>query len=401
MRYTLAPVNSSLVVERRAPLGAILATTFFGSVSGGAFWSGLFFVTARHYHFSPARNLTLAASMGALSAVSSWTSGRIAARVTPRVVLWVAFALWAAVALLPVVLPRVEPALWVAAFVASVTSAIIWPVVESYVSAGRHGAEMRRAIGWFNVVWTPAMAVPLFLMPVVARLGLPWCLGLACGVNVLALAATLGLPPRPAPHPVEAARAAMGPEYAALAKASTWLLPLSYVISTTIAPLLPFRLAAVGVGTSGSVFAGLWMTARFLTFFTMWRTAFWHGRWGTLAAGSALLAAGFTGVLLAPTVVGLVAGLLGFGVGMGLIYYCALYYSLTVGHAAVDAGGMFEALVGLGSCVGPLVGTAGQLLGGPEHASAATLGVTATILALGARGVLRPYFGARRQRRAP
>lgn len=391
-------MNADSVAERRAPLTAILGVTFFGSVSGGAFWAGLFFVTAQHYRFSPARNLALAASMGALSAAASWRSGRLAARFAPRAVLWAAFALWAAVALLPVALPHAQWALWVTAFVASVTSATIWPIVESYVSAGRHGAHMRRAIGWFNVVWTPAMAVPLFLMPLVARLGLPWCLGLGSVVNVLALAATLGLPPRPAAHHEAEARAAMGPEYGALAKASTWLLPLSYVISTAIAPLLPFRLAAVGVGSDGSVFAGLWMTARFLTFFAMWRTAFWHGRWGTLAAGSALLLASFAAILLAPTVVGLLAGLVGFGMGMGLIYYCALYYSLTVGHAAVEAGGMFEALVGLGSCVGPLVGTAGQLVGGPAHSSVATLGITAVILALGARGVLRPYYRARTAR---
>ena len=393
-------MNADPVAERRAPLTAILAVTFFGSVSGGAFWAGLFFVTAQHYRFSPARNLVLAASMGALSAAASWRSGRLAARFAPRAVLWAAFALWGAVALLPVALPHAQWALWVTAFVASVTSATIWPIVESYVSAGRHGAHMRQAIGWFNVVWTPAMAVPLFLMPLVARLGLPWCLGLGSVVNVFALAATLALPPRPAAHHAAEARAAMGPEYGALAKSSTWLLPLSYVISTAIAPLLPFRLAAVGVGSDGSVFAGLWMTARFLTFFTMWRTAFWHGRWGTLAAGSALLLASFAAILLAPTAVGLVAGLLGFGVGMGLIYYCALYYSLTVGHAAVEAGGLFEALVGVGSCVGPLVGTAGQFLGGPGHASAATLGVTALVLALGARGVLRPYHLARAARPA-
>jgi len=388
------------LVERRAPLPAILAVTFFGSVSGGAFWAGLFFVTAQHYRFSPERNLVLAASMGALSAAASWRSGRLAARFAPRAVLWGAFALWAAVALLPVALPHAEWALWVTAFVASMTSATIWPIVESYVSAGRHGAHMRRAIGWFNVVWTPAMAVPLFLMPAVARLGLPWCLGLGSVINVFALAATLALPPRPGAHQEDEARAAMGPEYGALAKASTWLLPLSYVISTTIAPLLPYRLAAVGLGSGGSVFAGRWMTARVLTFFTMWRTAFWHGRWGTLAAGSALLLASFAAILLAPSAVGLVVGLLGFGVGMGLIYYCALYYSLTVGHAAVEAGGLFEALVGVGSCVGPLVGTAGQLLGGPAHASAATLCVAAVILALGARGVLRPYHLARAARRA-
>ncbi|HEY4186986.1 MAG TPA: MFS transporter [Polyangia bacterium] len=391
-------MNREKVVERPAPLAAILGTTFFGSVSGGAFWAGLFFVTARHYHFSPTRNLVLAASMGALSSVASWLSGRIAARFPPRSVVLTAFALWAAVALLPVLFPRSEPALWGAAFVASVTSAIIWPIVESYVSAGRHGPDMRSAIGWFNVVWTPATAIPLFVMPAVARLGLTWCLGLTGVINLLAFVAALGLPRQPVAHQAEAARAALGPEYRALARSTSWSLTLSYVISTAIAPILPFRLAAVGVGGSSSMVAGLWMAARFVTFFAMWRTAFWHGRWGTSVAGGVAVVVGFASILLAKSVVGLVLGLVLFGVGMGLIYYAALYYSLAVGHAAVDAGGTFEALIGLGSCVGPLLGSAGELLGGAAHAGAATLAVTAVILALAARGVVGPYVTARRQR---
>jgi hypothetical protein len=391
-------VHLAKVVERPAPLAAILGTTFFGSVSGGAFWAGLFFVTARHYHFSPTRNLVLAASMGALSAVASWMSGQIAARFPPRAVVLAAFALWGAVALLPVLFPRSELALWGAAFVASVTSAIIWPIVESYVSAGRHGPDMRSAIGWFNIVWTPATAIPLFVMPAVARLGLTWCLGLTSVVNLLALVAALGLPRQLVAHQAEAARAALGAEYRALARSTSWSLTLSYVISTAIAPLLPFRLAAVGVGGSSSVVAGLWMTARFVTFFAMWRTAFWHGRWGTSVAGGVAVVVGFAAILLAPSVVGLALGLVLFGVGMGLIYYGALYYSLAVGHAAVDAGGIFEALIGLGSCVGPLLGSAGELLGGAAHAGAATLAVTAAIVALAAPGVVGPYLLARRQR---
>lgn len=393
--YTVAPVPPETVTERPAPMAAILGTTFFGSMSGGAFWAGLFFVTAAHYRFAPARNLVLAGSMGAISAVASWMSSRVAARWPPRSVVIISFAIWAGVALLPVAFPRAEIALWIAAFVASATSATIWPIVESYVSAGRHGAEMRSAIGWFNVTWTPATAVPLFVMPIVARLGLPWCLGLTSVVNAIALAASLGLPRRPVAHAPDAAIAALGPEYGWLARSASWLLPLSYVISTTIAPLLPFRLAAVGMGGSASVVAGLWMAARFVTFFAMWRTAFWHGRWGTLALGGAAIVGGFALIVLAPSAVGVVVGLVFYGAGMGLTYYAALYYSLAVGHAAVGAGGMFEALIGLGSCVGPLVGTVGQLVGGSLHAGAATLAVTAVILGLGSRGVVGPYLEAR------
>ena len=45
---------------------------------------------------------------------------------------------------------------------------------------------------------------------------------------------------------------------------------------------------------------------------------------------------------------------------MGLTYYAALYYSLAVGHAAVDAGGTFEALIGFGYFGGPLLGLAAR-----------------------------------------
>ena len=63
--------------NRPAPLFAVLAVTFLGSVSGGAFWAGLFFVTAAHYGFSPLRNLVLASSMGAVYAVGALRAGAI------------------------------------------------------------------------------------------------------------------------------------------------------------------------------------------------------------------------------------------------------------------------------------------------------------------------------------
>ena len=96
------------------------------------------------------------------------------------------------------------------------------------------------------------------------------------------------------------------------------------------------------------------MVARFATLLTMWRTGFWHGRWATLALGAAALALGLATILLAPSLAVLAAGLLLFGVGMGLTYCAAIYYSLAVGHAAVDAGGAFEALIGFGYFAGPL-----------------------------------------------
>jgi len=392
-------VTTSSAPGRPAPLGAVLGITFLGSVSGGAFWSGLFFVTAGAYHFSPTRNLVLATVLSAISAVAARASGRLTARSSPRRVLRAALVAWALVAVLPGLAPGVEAVLWFAAIVGSTASATLWPIVESYVSAGRHGRHMRAAIGWFNVTWTPATAVSLFVIPALAPIGLAWSLGLAGIINLLALAVSTALPGSPGEHHPEEARAAMGREYPWLARTSTWLLPASYVISTALLPILPFRLTAVGAGPRASTIAALWMAARFVTFFVMWRTGFWHGRWGTLLLGVAGLLGGMTAVLLAPSLGGVMAGLVVFGIGMGLTYYAALYYSLSVGHAAVDAGGTFEALIGVGSCVGPLLGLGGHaLFGGENAADATTVGLIFVVFAAAAPGLVRPYAEARRRR---
>ncbi|HVR62046.1 MAG TPA: hypothetical protein VMU50_09115, partial [Polyangia bacterium] len=177
--------------ERPAPLGAVLATTFFGSVSGGAFWAGIFFVTARRYGFSPAQNLILASAMGAVYALAALSVGRLlralGGRVQPRAALTTTLGLWGAGSLLPL-LGRSSPALlWVTALIGALSSALTWPIVESYLSAGRHGARMRTAIGRFNITWTPATAVSLLVMPLLARADVLWTIALSAPVNALAI----------------------------------------------------------------------------------------------------------------------------------------------------------------------------------------------------------------------
>lgn len=390
-------MNAPSPADRPSPLRAVLAITFLGSVSGGAFWAGLFFVTAQAYGFSPMRNLALASAMGVTYTVAARSSGRLARGAAPRHVLLAAFALWAALACAPLVLPG-EVVLWVTALLGSAASATAFPIVESYLTAGRHGADMRAAIGWFNVVWTPATAVPLLVMPLLARAGPLATLVLASVTSALSLLGVLALPARPGMHHADAATAAAGPEYPWLARSTSWLLPLSYVMSATMSPVLPHRTAAVGLTAAPSVVAALWMVARFATLFAMWRTGFWHGRWPTLAVAGAALAGGLALVLTATAPPALVAGLLLFGSGMGITYYAAFYYSMTVGHAAVEAGGNFEALIGMGYVVGPLLGISANAVGGAARGGTLTVIFTWAAVALGSGGVLRPYLHARRRR---
>ncbi|MBC8134178.1 MAG: hypothetical protein H7X95_14445, partial [Deltaproteobacteria bacterium] len=146
-----APVPP-VVTRRPAPLTAVLAVTFLGSIGSGGFWAGIFFVTAAWYGFSPVRNLALASLMGVVYAVAAAFAGRLLRAVerwlSPRSALAGTLCVWGLVAVLPLLAPGLEWVLWVAAIIGAAASAVMFPIVESYLTAGRHGRDMRSAIGW-------------------------------------------------------------------------------------------------------------------------------------------------------------------------------------------------------------------------------------------------------------
>jgi hypothetical protein len=53
-----------------------------------------------------------------------------------------------------------------------------------------------------------------------------------------------------------------------------------------------------------------------------------------------------------------VAAEVAFGVTCGLMYYSSLFYSMDVGDARAEHGGLHEAAIGVGICAGPAVGAA-------------------------------------------
>lgn len=382
----------------------VFGVTALGSVSGGVFWTGAFFLTREHYLFSPSRNLVFALAMGTAYAFAAWSAGGLTAKLDrfgPRRVAGVALFSWALAAALPLLVPGREAGIWVGAVLGAAASGAVWPVVESYLAAGRHGAVLRSALGRFNVCWTLSVAVPLMVFPWLTRWHPLGPLAVSSLANLGALALLGRLPRRPMVASHEHAAAAVGAEYPELFKAARWLLPQSYVFVATLAPLLPHRLATLGTPVADSVVAATWMVARFATLTVMARVHFWHGRWSALVAASGALLLGVALALLAPSLGGVVAGLVLLGVGMALTYYAALYYSLTVGHAAVEAGGGFEALIGLGYMLGPLLGLAGHALPGSAADGLGTVSLAWLIGMGGAAAASRHYFLARRRRRAP
>jgi hypothetical protein len=97
-----------------------------------------------------------------------------------------------------------------------------------------------------------------------------------------------------------------------------------------------------------------------------------------LAAFIALILA-YVGLLMGRSVLVLVLAQVVFGLATGLLYYASLFYSMDVGETKGEHGGIHEAAIGLGICLGPAVG-AGALYLAPSQPQAGAFAVTALLL---------------------
>ncbi len=380
------------------PLAAVLALTFVCSMGTGVFWHGVPFIAKHTYDFPQTRNLLLSLAMGGVYTIGAFTAGGmtrwIENRLSARGVLAVCVTTLSLVCLAPLLVPD-EWALWLAALVGTYVTSLIWPVIESYVTAGRHGGSMRSAIGWFNLTWAPAVAVPMFAMAPILETHGQWAIGGFASIGLLGLVALRWFAAKPGHHDRAVADANVGVEYTLLLRSARVLLPLSYVLNAAMNPILPYRFERLGVDVWWETpAAATWIVVRVVIFAIMWRLPFWHGRWGTLLLGAAGMTAGFGLVVTGSTLASVLAGLACLGVGLGVVYYAALYYAMAVGRAEVDAGGTHEALIGAGYTVGPAAGLTGSAIAG----GVGIVGVVWALVGLAGIPAVRPYLEARRRR---
>lgn len=401
-----------------APLWATFTLTWVNNLGAATALIAVYFIAKARFGFSPRESLMLGLLQGvtyivaalAAGAGSRLLAGPGRALSTRALLAWIQVLL-AAVCFLPL-LSGERWAAWALVGIYSPLTGWLWPVIESFFSAGRSGAGLRRAASAFNLSWASSQVVTFwaiapFLSPEPPDQPL-WLIA-AMGLSHLAcLPVILALPREPGAHghaedashsPVEAAN------FARLLACFRALIVLSYVVYSAMNPLLPTRLASLGIAEgspANSLLASIWMLSRVVMFFIMGQWGSWHGSRRTLAWSSAVLLAGFIGVMLAPTLWMLAVALAVFGVGMGAIYSAAFYYAMEVGSAAVDAGGKHEALIGLGYSAGPIAGLAAEALivGGlitAERLPLGTVGFVALmallVLAWVGRRAARPIGG--------
>ena len=99
----------------------------------------------------------------------------------------------------------------------------------------------------------------------------------------------------------------------------------------------------------------------------------------------------FAFVLIVPNFAVLLLAQMFFGVAIGLIYYSSLFYAMDASDAKSEHGGIHEAAIRAGNCVGPAIGAAAlQFLPQVEHSGA----IAVSVLLVGGFGGLMAIWKA-------
>jgi len=355
------------------------------------YFNYLFFFFRDKFGFNDRQNLELAAFIGLIYIFSSLWAGKFAQRCGYFTTLKIGFGIMAAGLAVGSQLHTVAGAI-AAACVVNVGMCFIWPVLEALVSKG---ADAARAIGIYNITWATTNAVAFFLGGLlIEKLGyqsmfyVPLALMLLQFTmvfwleksHVVAAIAETGSNLSPSMDQPSPARAKNFQRMAWLAN------PFAYIAINTLIAVLPGIAAKFDLSTSMAGFVcSLWCFARVLAFFTLWRWTGWHYRFRWLAGAFALLIVSFATILVVHNLAAVLIAQIFFGTAIGLIYYSSLFYAMDAHDSSSEQGGIHEAAIGVGNCLGPAAGAAALWLA-PQNTSIGAWTVSG-LLAVGFSGL--------------
>jgi predicted MFS family arabinose efflux permease len=369
------------------------------------YFNYLYFFMRDQFGFGNKRNLALAALLGFVYALAAWQAGKFAQRRGYFFALKIGFAVMAASLVAGFFLAS-APAEILAAACVTVGMCFTWPTLEALVSDGETPARLPRAIGIYNVVWAVANAAAYFIGgTLIVMCGYKIIFALPLAIILLQLALTFRLHR----HAAETAREALDkpktelppePHRPASPCANVflkmaWLAnPFAYIAIQTLIAVIPgiaakFHLSPMSAG----FICTLWCFVRLGAFVALWHWTKWHYKFRWLGASFAILILSFAAILMSPDLLLLIAAQIFFGGAIGLIYYSSLFYSMDAGDTRGEHGGIHEAAIGAGNCIGPAVGALSlQFL--PQFQNSGAIAVSVLLLG-GFGGLLAIWKTAR------
>jgi hypothetical protein len=166
-----------------------------------------------------------------------------------------------------------------------------------------------------------------------------------------------------------------------------WLAnPFAYIAINTLLAVLPgiahkFDLTPMFAGFACS----LWCFVRVAAFVALWQWHGWHYRFRWLVTAYVLMVISFAVILVVPSLAVMLAAQVVFGATVGLMYYSSLFYAMDAHDSSSEHGGIHEAAIGLGNCLGPATGAAALWLA-PQLPTGGAWAVTG-LLAFGLGGL--------------
>ena len=357
------------------------------------YFTYLYFLLHDKFGFTNTTNLAVAGLLGLVYAFAAWQGGKYGQRHGNFAALKLGFGIMAASYLVAAQLGTCTGQILGAAAV-SVGMCFTWPVLEALISEGESPEGIPRAVGIYNITWAWTNAVALFIGgTIIEKLGYQSIYYLPLGIVLLQLALTFWLEKIKSPvnEPASAPAADTNQPSPACAQnflRMAWLAnPFAYIAINTLIAVLPgvaakFQLTPMFAGFACS----LWGFARLATFVALWRWDGWHYRFRWLAAAFVLLIGSFAAILIAPNLWAVLAAQVFFGAAIGLIYYSSLFYSMDASDTKSEHGGIHEAAIGVGNCLGPAAGATALWLA-PQNVNGGAWAVTG-LLTLGFGGLL-------------
>lgn len=343
----------------------------------------IFFWTRSAFHYSNTENLWLGVCFGLTGIPGSRYGGRLADRMGPDRLLLAAFS-GNALLLIAGWLAPWHYAPFILALVYGLLVNACWPALEVAIFDVDSGLSTPKRLSVYNITWSVANTIGLLA----SSLFVGWMpAAVVWGPGLLYAASSMLLLPQPSPltHSPSSTcppspPVAVSPEHKRRFMQAAWLgNALTYVMIGVLLPLLPALGDRLGQSPALTVIlACTFYLTRCLSFILYGHWEGWHYHRGWNMAALAVAPLAFAGVMLTSSPILILVSLAVFGVSIGLVYSCSLYYSMNYSAEKGEYGGLHEAVIGMGNLAGPLVGLAGvRWLGDPHGAAWTTLAVVA------------------------
>ena len=360
--------------------------------------SYLYFYLRARFGFHDRDNLLVAALLGLIYLFGSWQAGQFAQRrgyfTSLKVGLTIMMVSLVVGSQLGSAIGQVA-----AACAVMLGQSFTWPALEALVSESEEPSRLPHAVGMYNVTWAATAALGFFIGGILVQLNFKNLFFVPLAVQAVELALVFWLQN----HATELARAAINHSAAPLpppdpnrpppAKTKTflrmaWLAnPFAYIGINTLIAVIPGIAARFHLTPKFAGFVcSLWYFARLAAFVALWVWTAWHYRFRWLLCAFLTLIVTFAAILTAPSLAVLIAAQIFFGGAIGLIYYSSLFYSMDAGDTKGEHGGIHEAAIGLGNCLGPATGAVALWLA-PGSANAGAWAVSG-LLTLGLGGLM-------------